>query len=248
MSRDRRVFTTASAALAVFFAIFAVGCNNHYGEDGKPAEETMTATSNVRWLAAAGSTFIEPLIDRWDTDYGKSHLLHINYLPVGSGGGIDRLRKGYGAFSVSDAPLSDDQLQGLPPIVQFPVTAGPVCVIYNLPSLKAPLRLSGKTLAGIYAGEILKWEDAAIAHDNPGAALPHAPIIVVHRQDGSGTTSIFTNYLSAVSPTWKTKGWPGSFGALDERDRRRRKQWRSQHCAGKSGSNWICRTVIREAS
>ena len=111
----------------------------HYGEDGKPADDSITPTTNVRWLAAAGSTFIEPLIDRWDNDYAKAHELHINYLPVGSGGGIDRLRQGYGAFSVSDAPLGDDQLKGLPPIVQFPVTAGPVCIVYNLPGLKAPL-------------------------------------------------------------------------------------------------------------
>ena len=190
-------------------ALLATGCKNHYGEDGKPAEDNITASSNIRWLAAGGSTFIEPIIDRWDSDYGKSHSLHINYLPVGSGGGIDRLRKGYGAFSVSDAPLSDDQLQGLPPIVQFPVTAGPVCVIYNLPGLKAPLKLSGGTLARIYAGEIATWQDPAITSDNPGSALPHAPVIVVHRSDGSGTTSIFTNYLSKVSPSWKTKSGQG---------------------------------------
>jgi phosphate transport system substrate-binding protein len=214
-------FVTVFAAFAGCVCLVATGCNGkHYGEDGKPEEVKWESNSNTRWLAAAGSTFIQPLIDRWDNDYAKAHQLHINYLPVGSGGGIDRLRKGYGAFSVSDAPLSDDQLKELPPIVQFPVTAGPVCMVYNLPGLKAPLRLSGKTLSGIYAGEILNWEDAAIAHDNPGATLPHAPIIVVHRQDGSGTTSIFTNYLSAASPTWKTKvgqglsvRWPKGIGA-----------------------------------
>lgn len=206
MHLNPRLLATAPFALATLVALFATGCNgNHYGEDGKPADDKITATSNTRWLAAAGSTFIAPIIDRWDSDYGKSHSLHINYLPVGSGGGIDRLRHGYGAFAVSDAPLSDDQLQGLPPIVQFPVTAGPVCVTYNLPGLKAPLRLSGATLAGIYAGTFVNWQDPAIARDNPGAVLPHAPIIVVHRVDGSGTTSIFTNYLSKVSPTWMNK-------------------------------------------
>ena len=221
MKPNLKRFVTVFAAFAACVCLVATGCNGkHYGEDGKPDEDTNTATSNTRWLAAAGSTFIEPLIDRWDTDYAKAHQLHINYLPVGSGGGIDRLRKGYGAFSVSDAPLSDDQLKELPPIVQFPVTAGPVCIVYNLPGLRAPLRLSGKTLAGIYAGEILNWEDAAIAHDNPGAALPRTPILAVHRQDGSGTTSIFTNYLSAASPTWKAKvgqglsvHWPKGIGA-----------------------------------
>jgi phosphate transport system substrate-binding protein len=204
MNLNRRLLVTVPAVLATCVALFATGCK-HYGEDGKPEDDKITTGSNTRWLSAGGSTFIEPIIDRWDSDYGKSHSLHINYLPVGSGGGIDRLRHGYGAFAASDAPLSDDQLQGLPPIVQFPVTAGPVCVIYNLPGLKAPLRLSGTTLAGIYAGSIVSWQDPAIARDNPGAALPHAPIIVVHRLDGSGTTSIFTNYLSKVSPTWMNK-------------------------------------------
>jgi phosphate transport system substrate-binding protein len=217
-----RLLATAPAVLATCIALLASGCKgcNHYGEDGKPVEDKITAGTNVRWLSAAGSTFIEPPIDRWDSDYGKSHLLHINYLPVGSGGGIDRLRKGDGAFSVSDAPLGDDQLQGLPPIVQFPVTAGPVCVIYNLPGLKTPLKLSGSNLARIYAGEITSWQDPAITRDNPGSVLPHGPVIVVHRSDGSGTTSIFTNYLSKVNPTWMTKygrgltvKWPAGIGA-----------------------------------
>lgn len=209
MNLNRRLLVTASV-VATSLVFLAIGCQGrHYGEDGKPTDQGLTGTGTVRWLSAGGSTFIEPIIDRWDSDYGKSHSLHINYLPVGSGGGIDRLRKGYGAFAASDAPLSDDQLQGLPPIVQFPVTAGPVCVIYNLPSLKTPLRLSGRTVARIYAGEIVNWQDPAITSENPGASLPHAPVIVVHRSDGSGTTSIFTNYLSSVSPPWKAKYGPG---------------------------------------
>jgi ABC-type phosphate transport system substrate-binding protein len=113
-------FVTVFAAFAGCVCLVASGCNGkHYGEDGKPEEVKWESNSNTRWLAAAGSTFIQPLIDRWDNDYAKAHQLHINYLPVGSGGGIDRLRKGYGAFSVSDAPLSDDQLKELPPIVQL---------------------------------------------------------------------------------------------------------------------------------
>jgi phosphate transport system substrate-binding protein len=219
MNLKLRLLKVVPVALAACAVLIAAGCKNHYGEDGKPAEDKITAGTNTRSLAAAGSTFIEPLIDRWDSDYGKSHSLHINYLPVGSGAGIDRLRQGYGAFSVSDAPLGDDQLQGLPPIVQFPVTAGPVCVIYNLPGLKTPLKLSGSTLARIYAGEVATWQDPAIAHENPGVALPHAPVIVVHRSDGSGTTSIFTNYLSKASATWMTKSgaglsvkWPTGLG------------------------------------
>jgi phosphate transport system substrate-binding protein len=93
----------------------------------------------------------------------------------------------------------------MPEIVQIPVTAGPVCVIYNVPGLGSQLKLGGKTLAGIFAGNIISWEDAAIARDNPGIKLPHAAIVVVHRSDGSGTTAIFTNYLSKVSPEWLSK-------------------------------------------
>lgn len=198
--------TRVPAVLSTCLVFLALGCNGkHYGEDGKPDDETITSTSNVRWLAASGSTFIEPLIDRWDSDYGKSHQLHINYRAVGSGGGLDDLRKGYGAFAATDAPLTDEQLQVLPSIIQFPVTAGPVCLIYNLPDLKAPLRLSGATVAKIFTGQLTNWQDPAITSENPGATLPRAAIIVMHRSDGSGTTSIFTNYLSSVSPIWKMK-------------------------------------------
>lgn len=213
-----RLLVTTPVVLATSVVFVAIGCHN-YSEDGKPADDSVTSTSKVRWLAASGSTFIEPLIDRWDSDYGKSHDLHINYLPVGSGAGVDNLRKGYAAFAATDDPLSDDQLKSLRPVVQFPVTAGPVCAIYNLPGLKAPLKLNGTTLARIYAGEIVSWQDPAITSENLGSMLPREPIIVVHRTDGSGTTSIFTSYLSKVSPTWNTKygqgltvSWPEGVG------------------------------------
>jgi len=112
--------------------------------------------------------------------------------------------------------------------LQVPVTAGPVCIIYNLPELKAPLRLSGKTLADIYLGKVVTWNDPVIAHDNPGVNLPRAAILPVHRSDGSGTTSILTTYISKVSPEWSKKegvgvsvAWPtglaakGSTGVID---------------------------------
>jgi phosphate transport system substrate-binding protein len=208
---------TVLAAFTTVTCLFTTGCK--YGEDGKP-EEFKANTTQRQPFFASGSTFIAPLINRWGADYEKSHLVHVNYHPIGSGGGIDNLRKGTGAFAASDAPLSDDQLQGIPAIVQIPVSAGPVCVIYNLSGLNAPLKLSGKTLAGIYASDIISWQDPAIARENPGAKLPHAAIIVVHRSDGSGTTNIFTNYLSQVSPIWMTKfgkglavKWPAGIGA-----------------------------------
>ena len=216
MDLKMRVMITAPAALATLAVLMATGCN--LSEDGRPAE-TKTVNAAIRSLSASGSTAIEPLIDRWGTDYEKSHPLQVNYRPIGSGAGIDNLRRGYGAFAASDAPLGDNQLKGLPPIVQIPVSAGPVCVVYNLPGLKTPLKLSGKTLAGIYASEIISWQDPAIAGENPGAALPHAAIIVVHRADGSGSTSIFTNFLGKASAAWSAKfgvglsvKWPAGIG------------------------------------
>jgi phosphate transport system substrate-binding protein len=217
MNRKSRLIVTALATLATVPFLLMLGCLK-YGEEGRP-EEVKGKTTDKQPFFASGSTFIAPLITRWGNDYEKSHPVHVNYHPIGSGGGIDNLRKGMGAFAASDAPLSDDQLQGLPAIVQIPVSAGPVCVIYNLSGLNAPLRLSGKTLAGIYAGDIISWQDPAIARENPGAKLPHSAIIVVHRSDGSGTTNIFTTYLSKVSPGWMTRfgqglavKWPAGIG------------------------------------
>jgi phosphate transport system substrate-binding protein len=217
MKLASRVLVMAPAALATCMVLLASGCD--LSEEGKP-QDIKVVNTQLRSMSASGSTFIQPLIDRWGKDYEKSHQVQLTYRAIGSGGGIDNLRRGYGAFAASDAPLSDNQLQGLPSIVQIPVTAGPVCVIYNLPGLKAPLKLSGKTLAGIYSSDIISWQDPAITSENPGASLPHAAIVVVHRSDGSGTTNIFTNYLSKASPTWMAKygegltvKWPAGIGA-----------------------------------
>ena len=216
MNLKSRVFITATAAFSTLAVLFATGCN--LAEEGKQTEVKVQAAQE-RTISASGSTAIEPLIDRWGKDYETSHLMHVNYRPTGSGAGIDNLRHGYGAFAASDAPLADNQLQGLPPIVQIPVSTGPICMVYNLPGLKSPLKLSGKTLAGIYSSEIISWQDPAIVHENPGVALPHQAIIVVHRSDGSGSTSILTSFLNKVSPTWADKyghniviNWPAGIG------------------------------------
>lgn len=219
MKLNRKFLVLTSIVSVTCAAFVMTGCKNDYSEDGKPAEPNPASFSKTRWLAGSGSTFIQPLIDRWATDYEKSHPLHINYRPNGSAAGMDDFRKGYGEFEASDAPMSDDQMQVLPPLIQVPVTAGPVCIIYSLPGIKSPLRLSGRTLAGIYGGEINNWQDPAVRSDNPGVALPHTAIIVIHRSDGSGTTNILTNYLSKVSSTWSSKygaglsvKWPAGIG------------------------------------
>jgi phosphate transport system substrate-binding protein len=133
---------------------------------------------------------------------------------------MDYTKQGRFGFVATDAPLSDQQLKDMPPLIQAPATAGPVCIIYNLPNLTAPLRLSAKTLASIYDGSIISWQDSAIVRDNPGAKLPRAAVIVVHRSDGSGTTDILTKYLSEVSPEWSSRSghglsvtWPVGIGA-----------------------------------
>jgi len=156
----------------------------------------------------------------WAKGYEQNHPnVRVNYRPIGSGAGIEEFKKGWLEVAASDAPLTDDELKGIIPTVQVPATAGPVCIVYNLPHLEKPLRLSPRTLAEIYLGNIISWQDPEIQRDNPGAKLPKAPVIVVHRSDGSGTTNIFTTYLSKISQDWsRTAGhglsanWPVGFG------------------------------------
>jgi phosphate transport system substrate-binding protein len=171
-------------------------------------------------IIAAGSTFIFPIMTRWISAFQETHQgVQINYQSIGSGGGIQQLKKGLIDFGASDAALDDDQLKEMPPVIQVPESAGPVCITYNLPKLASPLRLSAETLAGIFLGTIKTWQDASIRKDNPGVTLPSNPILVAHRSDGSGTTNIFTIYLSNVSAEWSKKvgkgisvNWPTGVG------------------------------------
>lgn len=171
-------------------------------------------------IIGAGSSFIYPIMGHWIADYSKNRPgLQINYQSIGSGGGIRQLKEGTVDFAASDAALDDHELQGMPPLVQIPESAGPVCITYNLPELKEPLRLSGTTLAKIFIGEIKTWQDPAIKKENPGASLPNHNVVISHRSDGSGTTNIFTTYLAKVSPEWSQKvgkglavNWPVGLG------------------------------------
>ena len=137
-------------AAALLLLCVGVGCN---GEDYSAKEPTL-GTTNTGRFSAAGSTFIAPLFARWSIDYEKSHHMIVHYLPVGSGEALTELKQKLLTFAASDAPLNDGQLKDLPPLVQIPVTAGPVCVVYNLTTLVAPLKFSGNTLAAIYSGQI----------------------------------------------------------------------------------------------
>jgi len=201
----RRYFAFLALALSCIF----IACNSSHS----PA-------ASDKSLIGAGSTFIYPAMAHWISVHQSSHPgVQINYQSIGSGGGIQQLKKGLVDFGASDAALDDQQLQGMPPLVQIPAIAGPVCITYNLPDLKDPLKLGANALAGIYLGGSKTWHDPTIKKDNPGASLPNTPIVVAHRSDGSGTTNIFTTYLAKVSPAWENKvgrgiavSWPVGVG------------------------------------
>jgi phosphate transport system substrate-binding protein len=171
-------------------------------------------------IIGAGSTFIYPIMTRWISAFQGNHpSVQINYQSIGSGGGIQQLKKGLIDFGASDAALNDEQLKEMPPLLQIPESAGPVCITYNLPELKSPLKLSAETLSGIFLGKITSWQDPVIKQENTGVSLPNHAILIAHRSDGSGTTNIFTTYLVAVSPEWaKSVGkgisvrWPVGVG------------------------------------
>jgi phosphate transport system substrate-binding protein len=194
----------------------ALACNSgSHSLSGAPQ-----AAANSNELIGAGSTFIYPIMTRWIADFQSTHSgVRINYQSIGSGGGIQQLKKDLVDFGASDAALDDQQLKDMPPLVQLPESAGPVCITYNLPELKKPLRLSANSLAEIFLGKIKNWRDPAIKKDNPGERLPNTAIIVSHRSDGSGTTNIFTTYLAKVSPDWEKQvgkgisvNWPVGLG------------------------------------
>ncbi|HSC31923.1 MAG TPA: phosphate ABC transporter substrate-binding protein PstS [Gemmatimonadaceae bacterium] len=172
-------------------------------------------------LTGAGATFPYPIYSKWFSDYAQETGVRINYQSIGSGGGIRQLSEGTVDFGASDAPMSDDELaKAKSPVMHFPTVIGAVAVTYNLPAVTTPIRLSGDMLADMFLGHITKWNDSRIRAANPGVALPAADVLVVHRAEASGTTYIFSDYLSAVSPEWarapgigKELSWPVGIGA-----------------------------------
>jgi phosphate transport system substrate-binding protein len=173
-------------------------------------------------LNAAGATFPTPIYTKWFDVYHTAHPnVEINYQSIGSGGGIRQLQSGTVDFGASDGPMSDDQLaQSKFKILHFPTVLGAVVPTYNIAGVTGDLNFTQKALAGIYLGSITKWNDPEIAKANPGVNLPGADIVVVHRSDGSGTSYIFTDFLSKVSDDWKNKvgkantsvNWPVGLG------------------------------------
>ena len=158
-------------------------------------------------INGAGATFPYPLYSKWFNEYAKvDPSVKFNYQSIGSGGGIKQVTAQTVDFGASDKFLTDAELKAAPgKIIHIPTVMGAVVVTYNLPGVAKGLKLSSEDVADIFLGKITKWNDPKIANDNPGVTLPDKPIIVVHRSDGSGTTAIFTDYLSSVSPEWKSK-------------------------------------------
>jgi phosphate transport system substrate-binding protein len=172
-------------------------------------------------LNGAGATFPNPIYSKWFSEYHKAHPdIQINYQPIGSGGGIRQVLAGTVDFGATDGPMSDEQLaQAKSKILHVPTVLGADVPAYNIPGVTAELKFTPEILAGIFMGKISTWNDPAIAKANPGVNLPNQPIIVIHRSDGSGTTYIWTDYLSKVSSDWQSqvgKGtsvkWPVGLG------------------------------------
>ena len=158
-------------------------------------------------LNGAGATFPYPMYSKWFSEYHKAHPeIQINYQSIGSGGGIRQVLAGTVDFGASDGPMSDEQLsQSKTKILHVPTVLGAVVPAYNVPGVSGEIKFTPQAMAGIFLGKITSWNDEAIASANPGLKLPNQPIIIVHRSDGSGTTYIFTDYLSKVSPDWQSQ-------------------------------------------
>lgn len=185
---------------------------------------SQSGSSGELRLQGAGATFPNPIYQKWFSEYNKSHPnLKFDYQSIGSGGGIRQILEQTVDFGGSDAPMKDEDLKAAKgEILHIPTVLGADVVTYNVQGVGSDLKLTPEAIAGIFLGNITKWNDAQIASSNAGANLPASDIVTVHRSDGSGTTFVFTDYLSKVSPEWKEKvgvgasvNWPGktSIGA-----------------------------------
>ena len=177
------------------------------------------AKSSATTLTGAGSTFVSPLVSLWASDYASKTGVQIAYSPVGSGAGIAAITARQVDFGASDAPLSPDQAAACNGCVQIPWALSATSIIYNLSGVPNDLHMTGRVLARIYLGQIKKWDDPAIKALNPKVSLPSTDVTPVYRSDNSGTTYNFTDYLSVVSPDWKSKigrgvnaNWPAGQG------------------------------------
>jgi phosphate transport system substrate-binding protein len=207
--------TTIPSALV----LAAVACSS--GERAPAAGTGGSAPSATATITGAGATFPNPIYSKWFDAYAREKGVRINYQSIGSGGGIRQFTEGTVDFGATDGPMTDEQIAAVHgDVLHIPTVLGAVVATYNLPAVgQKPLRFDGPTLADIFLGRITRWNDPRLRALNPGVALPPEDILVVHRSDGSGTTYIFTDYLSKISPDWKTRighatsvDWPVGLG------------------------------------
>ena len=210
--------SAARLSLTLVLALLAAACGG--GEGGAGGDSTAVASSGTR-LTGAGATFPNPIYQKWADAYNKQTGVQINYQSIGSGGGIRQFTDGTVDFGATDGPMTDEQIAAAGGnVAHIPTVLGAVVLTYNLPALgDASLVLDGPTIADIFLGRITRWNDSRLAALNPGVALPDADLVVVHRSDGSGTTYVFTDYLSKVSADWKSTAgantavnWPTGLG------------------------------------
>jgi phosphate transport system substrate-binding protein len=189
---------------------------------GLLAAIALPASAQAVRINGAGATFPYPIYSKWFTEYNKLHPdVQINYQSIGSGGGIRQLSNQTVFFGATDGPMTSDQmLAAAGKVLHLPTVLGAVVPVYNIPGVDARLKFPGPLLADIFLGKVTKWNDPAIATQNPGVKLPGNEITVVHRSDGSGTTYIFADYLGKISPDWKktvgiatSLNWPTGVGA-----------------------------------
>jgi phosphate transport system substrate-binding protein len=180
-----------------------------------------TAGATAQNLNGAGATFPYPIYSKWFSEYSQVHPnVKINYQSIGSGGGIRQVTEGTVDFGAADVTMTDEQIAGAKVKVQpIPTVLGAVVPVYNLPGVTKELNFSGDVIGDIYLGKITSWNDARIAKDNPGVNLPNQPILPVYRSEGSGTTFIFTDFLSKTNPDWNSRvgkstsvKWPTGIG------------------------------------
>ena len=211
------IATAALVSACVFASVSMTSCGGG-GATGGGSDSTAAGSDDA--MIGAGSSFDYPLFSKEFSEYTKTGGLKVNYQSVGSGAGISQLTAKTVDFGASDAPMNGKQDSALTaPAIHIPVTAGAVVLSYNLPDVKDTLKLTPAILADLFLGKITKWNDPAIAAANKGVKLPATPVLIAHRSDGSGTSNIFTTYLSKVSDEWNTKvgkgsavNWPAGLG------------------------------------
>lgn len=205
---------------AVFILVLASACSGERS-GGTVDGAAPSGSSGAIRLQGAGATFPNPLYQKWLSEYGKTNQnIRIDYQSIGSGGGIKQIKEQTVDFGASDSPMKDEDLKSAPgELLHIPTVLGAVVITYNLEGVSQPLKFSSGVIADIFLGKIKRWDDPAIKADNAGVNLPAADITVVHRSDGSGTTAVFTDYLSKISPEWKEKissgtsvNWPAGQG------------------------------------